>query len=34
MAEPSSAEREALPIADRPYEGPVYEDAQDPQATF
>ena len=34
MAETWSAEREALPIPDRPYEGPVYEDAQDPQATF
>ena len=34
MAEPTSAERETLPIADRPYEGPVYEDAKDPQATF
>ena len=34
MAEPASAEREVLPIADRPYEGPVYEDAKDPRATF
>src|SRR5919109_293724 len=34
VAEPSRAEREILPIPDRPYEGPVYEDAKDPNATF
>ena len=34
MAEPASADREVLPIPDRPYEGPVYEDAKDPDATF
>jgi len=26
--------RDHLPIPDRPYEGPVYEDAKDPDATF
>jgi arylsulfatase A-like enzyme len=26
--------REALPIPDRPYAGPVFEDAKDPEATF
>ena len=30
VPEPSSAEREVLPIPDRPYDGPVYEDAKDP----
>jgi arylsulfatase len=30
----SSAEREVLPIPDRPYDGPVYEDAKDPDAKF
>ena len=30
----SSHEREVLPIPDRPYDGPVYEDAKDPEATF
>ena len=34
MSEPTREEREALPIPDRPYEGPVYEDAKDPNATF
>src|ERR671924_862708 len=34
VAEPSRAEREILPIPDRPYEGPVYEDAKDPEAKF
>jgi arylsulfatase len=34
VSEPSSAEREVLPIPDRPYDGPVYEDAKDPDATF
>jgi arylsulfatase A-like enzyme len=28
------ADREVLPIPDRPYEGPVYEDAKDPAASF
>ena len=27
-------ERDVLPIPDRPYTGPVYEDAKDPNATF
>jgi arylsulfatase len=27
-------ERDTLPIPDRPYDGPVYEDAKDPNATF
>jgi arylsulfatase A-like enzyme len=34
VSEPTAPERELLPIADRPYEGPVYEDAKDPAATF
>ncbi len=34
MSEPTREEREALPIPDRPYEGPVYEDAKDPNAKF
>ena len=34
MSEPTAAEREVLPIADRPYDGPVYEDAKDPAAKF
>ena len=34
MPEPSSADREVLPIPDRPYDGPVYEDAKDPAAKF
>ena len=34
MSEQTRAEREVLPIPDRPYGGPVYEDAKDPQATF
>jgi arylsulfatase A-like enzyme len=29
-----SSDREVLPIPDRPYDGPVYEDAKDPNATF
>jgi arylsulfatase len=28
------SERDVLPIPDRPYAGPVYEDAKDPEATF
>ncbi|HXV57484.1 MAG TPA: arylsulfatase [Gaiellaceae bacterium] len=31
---PEQFDRAHLPIPDRPYEGPVYEDAKDPQATF
>jgi arylsulfatase len=31
---PTDAERAVLPIADRPYDGPVYEDAKDPAASF
>ena len=27
-------ERDVLPISDRPYEGPMYEDAKDPDTTF
>ena len=34
MPEPTSVDREVLPIPDRPYDGPVYEDAKDPAATF
>ena len=34
MSEPSSVERDVLPIPDREYDGPVYEDAKDPAATF
>jgi arylsulfatase A-like enzyme len=34
VAEPSRAERETLPIPDRPCDGPLYEDAKDPEATF
>ncbi len=34
MSEITSADRERLPIADRAYAGPVYEDAKDPAATF
>ena len=34
MPEPTSADREVLPIPDRPYDGPVYEDAKDPNAKF
>src|SRR3954449_2890109 len=34
MPEPSMADREVLPIPDRPYAGPVYEDAKDPRTTF
>jgi arylsulfatase A-like enzyme len=29
-----SLQRDVLPIPDRPYEGPVYEDAKDPDAKF
>ena len=34
MPEPISANREVLPIPDRTYDGPVYEDAKDPAAKF
>ena len=34
MSEIASADRERLPIADRAYSGPVYEDAKDPAARF
>jgi arylsulfatase A-like enzyme len=34
VPEPTSADREVLPIPDRPYDGPVYEDAKDPNAKF
>jgi arylsulfatase A-like enzyme len=34
VAEPSNADREVLPIPDRAYDGPVYEDAKDPAAKF
>ena len=34
MSEPTSTARETLPIPDRPYDGPVYEDAKDPDAKF
>jgi arylsulfatase len=34
MPKPTSADREVLPIPDRPYDGPVYEDAKDPATSF
>ena len=34
MTSSSSAEREVLPIPDRPYDGPLFEDAKDPAAKF
>ena len=34
MPAPKAADREILPIPDRPYDGPVYEDAKDPDARF
>jgi arylsulfatase A-like enzyme len=34
VSERSRVERETLPIPDRPYDGPVYEDAKDPNAKF
>src|SRR4051794_41891276 len=34
VPKPSSVDREALPIPDRAYGGPVYEDAKDPAAKF
>jgi hypothetical protein len=34
VPEVTSVDREQLPIADRAYAGPVYEDAKDPDAKF
>lgn len=34
MPELTTTDREVLPIPDRPYAGPVYEDAKDPDAKF
>ena len=34
MTDSRLAEREVLPIPDRPYDGPVFEDAKDPAAKF
>ena len=34
MSELTSADRQVLPIPDRPYDGPIYDDAKDPAATF
>jgi hypothetical protein len=34
MPDPGRADREVLPIPDRAYGGPVYEDAKDPAARF
>jgi arylsulfatase A-like enzyme len=34
MTESVDADRTVLPIPDRPYDGPVYEDAKDPAAKF
>ena len=34
LSESMGVEREVLPIPDRPYDGPVYEDAKDPAAKF
>jgi arylsulfatase A-like enzyme len=34
MPEATGGEREVLPIPDRPYDGPAYEDAKDPNAKF
>ncbi len=34
MTEATSAQREVLPIPDRAYDGPIYEDAKDPEAKF
>ena len=34
MPDPASVAREVLPIPDRAYEGPVFEDAKDPAAKF
>jgi arylsulfatase A-like enzyme len=34
VTDPTAIDRAALPIPDRPYDGPVHEDAKDPAATF
>jgi hypothetical protein len=34
MHEAAGGDRAVLPIPDRPYDGVVYEDAKDPNATF
>jgi arylsulfatase A-like enzyme len=34
VPEATGGKREVLPIPDRPYDGPVYEDAKDPNAKF
>jgi arylsulfatase len=34
VPEPTSAEREVLPFPDRPYDGPIFEDAKDPATKF
>ena len=34
MSDHRRANRDALPIPDRPYDGPLFEDAKDPAATF
>ena len=34
MPEESESQRDVLPIPDRPYDGPVFEDAKDPEAKF
>ena len=34
MSASAAADRKVLPIPDRPYDGPIYEDAKDPSATF
>ena len=34
MSEPTTAERDVLPIPDRPYDGPIFEDAKDRAAKF
>src|SRR4051795_2267451 len=34
VSESMNAEREVLPIPDRAYDGPMYEDAKDPAAKF
>jgi arylsulfatase A-like enzyme len=31
---PETPDRDHLPIPDRPYDGPIFEDAKDPEATF
>ena len=34
MSARAAADRNVLPIPDRPYDGPIYEDAKDPAAKF